>query len=87
MGLFNIPVNQAHQTTRGAAAGQPIDVQSICSSEKLLAVVKFKDGGRACVGLDPAQFSVGDHTIASDTLDTAGWMLDVVWATQPVADA
>jgi hypothetical protein len=81
-----IPVGQAHQATKGAAAGVAIAVPSIHATHKLLAVVKWKDGGRVVVGLDPAAFVVSNDAIQSASVDTSGHSLEVVWATQPVLD-
>lgn len=81
-----LPLDQAEQVTTGAQAGAAISLP-IRAGEALLAVVKFKDGGRACVGLDPAKFTVSNNAIQSATENTDGWKLAIVWTSQNVQAA
>ena len=83
---MKIPFNISEGGGRGAPAGAPISNVGPSGrpggwqNGELLAVVKFNTERGVVEGLDPAAFyTCSDGSICSDTIDTDGFMLRVVY--------
>ena len=83
---MKIPFNVAEGGGRGALAGEPIKQVGPTSptgcwlNGHLLAVVMFNVEKGVVRGLDPAAFyTCQDGSICSDTIDTEGYLLRVVY--------
>jgi hypothetical protein len=73
-----IPVDHAIAQAEGAAYGEDVLVGGLKATDLLLAVIRTKPGEDPA-GLDPSAFTVADGAISSDTEDTDGYQVTVLF--------